>query len=136
MRNETTNLSMSEAELARLAHDGHIGAFAALFDLHKASLYSLCRQTTGSVFGAEALIQDIFLDVFRALAACSSGVNFSELLYRAADNRIQVQERTALLSAPFLDHLVELAADPVTSPKPSARFARIRARLRSERAVC
>ncbi len=136
MRSETINLSMSEAELVRLAREGHIGAFATLFELHKTSVYSLCRESISSVADAEEMIQDIFLDVFRTLAACPDGANFSEMLYRAADSRIQMHERTAHLSAPFLDHLVALAGEPVVAPRSPGRFARIRAQLRSARAAC
>jgi len=135
MTTETLNLSISEAELTRLAQQGHLGAYAALFDLHKSSVYSLCLRSAGSVADAEQLIQAIFLDVFRGLAASPSDAAFSELLYRAADSRIEMRERKNHLAAPFLDHLVELAGEPVLAPRSAPRFAWMRERMRSARAI-
>jgi DNA-directed RNA polymerase specialized sigma24 family protein len=115
MRTETSTLSISESELRRLAQKGHISAFATLFDLHKSSVYSLCRHSTKSVADAEQLIQAIFLDVFRGLSSSSSDASFSDLLYRAAESRIEIRERKNHLTAPFLDHLMELAGKPLTA---------------------
>ncbi|MGA9474810.1 MAG: sigma factor [Terriglobales bacterium] len=145
MRNESSNLSISEAELTRLAQKGHIGAFATLFDLHKSSVYSLCRHSTNSIAEAEQLIQAVFLDAFRRLASSPAGASFSELLYRAAENRIEMRERKNHLTASFVDHLMALATEPVTAPPAAARFAWIgfaltpfawmRDRMRSARAI-
>ena len=52
-----------KTELAHLAQLGHVGAFSALFELHKATVYSLCLRTTNSVPDAEQLTQDIFLAI-------------------------------------------------------------------------
>jgi DNA-directed RNA polymerase specialized sigma24 family protein len=119
MKNETVpmNISASEAELAHLAQQGHLGAFVALFDSHKTTVYSLCQQSTLSAPDAEQLTQDIFLDAFRNLAACPKceldDASFLGRLHSSAVNRIQIYERKARLSAPFLDHLVKLAVVPV-----------------------
>jgi len=135
MKIETLNLSLSEAELTRLAQEGHIGAFATLFDLHKSSVYSLCRRCTDGVADAEQLIQAIFLDVFRSLASDPDNTSFSELLYRAAEIRIEMRERKNHLTTPFLDHLMKLAGEPVTAPRSAPRFAWMRDRMRSARAI-
>ncbi len=135
MKTATPNLSISETELTRLARQGHIGAFATLFDLHKASIYSLCRRSTSSVADSEQLIQAIFLDVFRGLASSPDHGSFSELLYRAAESRIEMHERKNHLTAHFLDHLMELAGQPVMAPRPAPRFAWMRDRMRTARAI-
>jgi DNA-directed RNA polymerase specialized sigma24 family protein len=135
MRNETSTLSISEAELMHLAQKGHIGAFATLFGLHKSSVYSLCRRSTNGVVEAEELIQAVFLDVFRSLDLSPRGASFSELLYRSAESRIEMRERKKHLTAPFLDHLMELAAQPVHAPHSAPRFARMRDSMRSARAI-
>jgi DNA-directed RNA polymerase specialized sigma24 family protein len=133
----STNLprTVTQAELAQLAQQGHLGAFAALFDLHKGTVYSLCLQTTSSVPVAEQLTEDIFLCVFRNLRACPEGVDFSAWVHNAAVSRLKMHERTMHLSAPFLDHLVVLAAKPVGSHRKPERFARMRTRIREARAT-
>lgn len=125
---------ITETELAHLAQLGHVGAFSALFDLHKATVYSLCLRTTNSVPDAEQLTQDIFLHVFRNLGACPEGMNFSAWVHDATAKRLQPYERKMHLSASFVDHLVSLAAEPVGSHRAPVRFARIRARVRDARA--
>jgi DNA-directed RNA polymerase specialized sigma24 family protein len=142
MKNKTgpTKSCMSETELACLAEQGHVTAFAALFDFHKAAVYSLCLQTTNSVPDAEGLTCDIFLDVFRNLGTClkddkekTEGTDFSARLHSAAVNRLQMHERRMRVSASFLDQLVELAVEPVSSHRAPTRFARMRARIRDAR---
>jgi DNA-directed RNA polymerase specialized sigma24 family protein len=133
MRNETVHLAASEAALVRLVREGHISAFAALFDLHKANIYSLCLRATADADDAEQLVQAIFLDVFRMVTACSDATAFSELLYRTTDSRIQMREHSAHLSAPSLDHLVELAAERDSLPPGVSRFSRMRAIMRNAR---
>ena len=138
MKNRTCSTSFPaqtrQAELAQLAQQGHLGAFAALFDLHKATVYSLCLQTTNSVPDAEQLTQDIFLSVFRNLTARPDGVDFSTCIHSAAVNRLKMHDRTMHLRASSLDHLVALAAKPVGGHSVPERFARIRVRMRDARA--
>jgi len=134
MINCSNNLFISETSLTRLAHQGHIAAFSTLFDLHKATVYSLCLRSTESMSEAEEMLQQIFVDAFRAVAGSSSTAAFSELLYRVADNRIQMYERKLHLAGPFLDHLVELAGEPVGDCRPTPRFGGMLARWRSARA--
>jgi DNA-directed RNA polymerase specialized sigma24 family protein len=123
----------NQAELAHLAQQGQVGAFSALFDLHKATVYPLCLRSTGSVAEAEQLTHDIFLDAFRNLATCSEGRDFSTLVNHAAVNRLQMRERKMHLTAPFIDHLVTLAAEPVDSHRAPTRFAYLRAQMRHAR---
>lgn len=119
MKNEiaSMNLSASESGLEHLAKQGDAGAFAALFESHKTRVYSLCRQSALSGPDAEQLTQDIFLEAFRNLAASPTDqlgdTSFSAHLHSSAMNRIQMYERKVRLSAPFLDHLVKLAIEPV-----------------------
>ncbi|MGA7687197.1 MAG: hypothetical protein WCC32_13065 [Terriglobales bacterium] len=138
MKNEALpmNVSASEAELVHLVQQGDISAFAVLFDSHKATVYSLCQQSALSAPDAEQLTQDIFLDAFRNLAACPKDeledASFLDRLHSSAVNRIQMYERRMRLSAPFLDHLVKLAVEPVEPHR--AAFADNRARSRNNRA--
>jgi DNA-directed RNA polymerase specialized sigma24 family protein len=134
MKNETVpmNISASEAEIARLVQQGHLGAFASLFDSHKATVYSLCQQSAFSAPDAEQLTQDIFLDAFRNLAACPTDdlgdTSFLARLHSSAVNRIQIYERRMRLSAPFLDHLVKLAVEPIEPRRAPLADKRVRSR--------
>ena len=138
MNNRTCSINFpaetTPPELAHLAQQGHLGAFAALFDLHKATVYSLCLQTTNNVPDAEQLTQDIFLNAFRNLATCPDGVDFSVCVHNAAVSRLKMHERMMHLSACSLDRLVALAAKPIGSPSVPERFAHIRVRMRDARA--
>jgi len=134
MINRPTNLSISESELTRLAQKGHLAAFATLFDLHKANIYSLCLRATENAAEAEEMIHQIFVDAFRIVAATRDDVIFSELLYRATDNRIQMYERKHHLAGAFLDHLVGLAAEPIGGSRPTSVLGGMIAKWRGARA--
>lgn len=123
----------SQAELTHLVQQGHLGAFSALFDLHKATVYPLCLRATDNVPEAEQLTHDIFLDAFRNLTTCSEERDFSMLVNHAAVNRLQMRERKMHLTTPFIDHLVTLAAQPVGSHRAPALFAHLRAQMRHAR---
>jgi DNA-directed RNA polymerase specialized sigma24 family protein len=134
MKNEALpmNVSASEAELARLVQQGDIDAFAALFDSHKATVYSLCQQSALSAPDAEQLTQDIFLDAFRNLTACTkdelNDASFLDRLHSSVVSRIQMYERRMRLSAPFLDHLVTLAVEPIEPHRAPFADKRVRSR--------
>lgn len=135
MKCQAPNPSISEAQLVRLVREGHIAAFAELFELHKSSIYALCLGSTDVVAEAEELLHAIFLDAFRTVTSSPVYSGFAKVLYSAADNRIQMHERNVYLAAPFLDHLVELAGHPVAAPKTAPRFCWVRERMRSARAI-
>ncbi|HVM93057.1 MAG TPA: hypothetical protein VMT67_09620 [Terriglobales bacterium] len=134
MINRPTNLCTSEATLTRLAQEGHIAAFSTLFDLHKATIYSLCLRSTETPAEAEQMLHSIFGDAFRAIAVPGDSGAFSELLYRAADIRIQMYERQHHLAGPYLDHLVQLAAEPIAATRSGSRIGGMIARWRGARA--
>jgi len=71
------NISQSEGELVRLAQQGRTDAFSALFELHKARIYSLCLRAACDKSEAEDLTESIFLQVFRNLADFREGTELS-----------------------------------------------------------
>jgi RNA polymerase sigma-70 factor (ECF subfamily) len=58
---------VTEAQLIPRAQHGEEMAFAALFELHKQRVYSLCLCLAGDAEKAEDLTQETFLQVFRQL---------------------------------------------------------------------
>ena len=69
----------------RLAQQGSERAFAALFEAHKAKIYTLCLRTVASEEEAEKLTQSIFLQVFRKLGNFREDTNFSIWIYSCED---------------------------------------------------
>jgi hypothetical protein len=132
-RIRSENLTQCEAQLVRLAQQGHTDAFATLFDLHKAGVYSLCLRAACDKVEAEDLTESIFLQVFRSLSDFHEGTELSVWIYRMAVKRLLVHQRKTWFCASSLDHLVRLAGDPVCPCGAATRFARMRAQVRNAR---
>lgn len=60
------HLLLADEDLISLAETGDAGAFAALYDRHSRSAYSLAYRMMGERQAAEDLVQDVFLKVWRA----------------------------------------------------------------------
>ena len=58
-------LLLADEELISLARTGNAEAFAALYDRHSRSAYSLAYRMMGERQSAEDLVQDVFLKVWR-----------------------------------------------------------------------
>ena len=100
----------SDAELVRRAQEGEEAAFAALFNAHKAKVYSLCLRMTSNTAEAEDLTQDAFLQVFRKLATFRGDSALSTWLYRVAVNTVLMHFRKKGLRQMSLDEPVSQAA--------------------------
>lgn len=114
MRNEinSTEQRMSDAELVRMAQQGNPEAFAALFNTHKAKVYSICLRMTGNTAEAEDLTQDAFLQVFRKLASFRGDSALSTWLYRVTVNTVLMHFRKKGLHQVSLDAPVNRASGP------------------------
>lgn len=84
---------VTEAMLVSRAKDGDEQAFAALYELHRRRIYSLCLLMTKDVSEAEDLTQDAFIQVFRRLATFRGDSAFSTWLYRIAVNTVLMRLR-------------------------------------------
>ncbi len=103
----------SDRALVARARQGDEEAFAALFDLHKRRVYSLCLRMTGDVVEAEDLAQDAFIQVFRKLATFRGDATFSTWLYRVVVNTVLMKFRRRRLRPVSLDEPVRLESSYV-----------------------
>ena len=62
-------LILADEDLMALVEGGDSGAFAGLYDRHGRAAYSLAYRMAGERQAAEDLVQDAFLDVWRAAAS-------------------------------------------------------------------
>jgi RNA polymerase sigma-70 factor (ECF subfamily) len=106
-------------DLVARAKQGDQEAFAALFDLHKKRVYSLCLRMTGNVVEAEDLAQDAFIQVFRKLETFRGDSSFSTWLYRVVVNTVLMKLRRRHLKEVSLDEPVRLESSEV--PRDVAR---------------
>jgi DNA-directed RNA polymerase specialized sigma24 family protein len=74
----------SKALLIARAQQGEEAAFFALYELHKARVYSICLRLAETAQAAERLTRNIFLQVFRKISAIRDDDKFSALLLEAA----------------------------------------------------
>jgi RNA polymerase sigma-70 factor (ECF subfamily) len=92
-----------DSDLIERAQQGDPDAFAALFHVHKARIYSVCLRMTNNVAEAEDLTQDAFLQVFRKIATFRGASAFSTWLHRIAVNTVLMHFRKRSLSQVSLD---------------------------------
>ncbi len=105
----------SESSLIQRAQQGDEDAFAALYQIHKKRVYSVCLQMTKDVADAEDLTQEAFLQVFRSVHSFRGDSAFSTWLYRIAVNTVLMKLRRR--KAPPLVSLDE----PVSADSPSLK---------------
>lgn len=105
----------TELTLVQRAQRGDEEAFAALFQLHKRRVYSVCLMMTKDVAEAEDLTQEAFLQVFRNVGSFRGDSAFSTWLHRVAVNTVLMNLRRR--KAPPLLSLDE----PVSPDSPSLR---------------
>jgi RNA polymerase sigma-70 factor, ECF subfamily len=104
----------SERSIVQRAQRGDEQAFATLFQRHKKRVYSVCLLMTKDVAEAEDLVQEAFLQVFRAIGSFRGDAAFSTWLYRVAVNTVLMKLRRKSPPALSLD-------EPVSPESPSLR---------------
>jgi RNA polymerase sigma-70 factor, ECF subfamily len=77
-----------EFQLISNAKKGDDQAFAALFNLHKRRVYSLCLHMSKDVAEAEDMTQDAFMRVYQKLNTFRGEAKFSTWIYRIAVNTV------------------------------------------------
>lgn len=88
-----SKVDSSDRNLVSRAQKGDEEAFAALFEMHKKRVYSLCLFMTADVATAEDLTQEVFIQVFRKISTFRGDAAFSTWLHRIAVNTVLMSRR-------------------------------------------
>lgn len=102
-----------ETQLIARAQQGDEQAFAALFEVHKRRVYSLCLRMTGNTAEAEDLTQEAFLQLFRKIGTFRGESAFSTWLHRLAVNVVLMRLRKKGLQQVSLDEVDTSGDEPV-----------------------
>lgn len=70
-----------------MARNGNPGAFETIVDRYQGRLLGFCRQMLGSTEDAEDVLQEVFVNAYRAMLADDREINLRPWLYRIARNR-------------------------------------------------
>jgi len=103
----------SETQLVARAQQGDEQAFAALYEMHKRRVYSLCLRMTGNTAEAEDLVQEAFLQLFRKVSTFRGESAFSTWLHRLAVNVVLMHLRKKGLQQVSLDEVDSSQDEPV-----------------------
>jgi len=76
-----------DGHLIAMARAGNPGAFEAIVDRYQGRLLGFCRQMLNSTEDAEDVLQEVFVNAYRAMLADEREINLRPWLYRIARNR-------------------------------------------------
>ena len=76
-----------DAKLIAMVRSGNPGAFETIVDRYQGRLLGFCRQMLGSTEDAEDVLQEVFVNAYRAMLADEREINLRPWLYRIARNR-------------------------------------------------
>jgi RNA polymerase sigma factor (sigma-70 family) len=82
-----------DEKLIAMARSGNPGAFETIVDRYQGRLLGFCRQMLGSTEDAEDVLQEVFVNAYRAMLADEREINLRPWLYRIARNRCLNQLR-------------------------------------------
>ncbi len=70
-----------------MVRSGNAGAFETIVDRYQGRLLGFCRQMLGSTEDAEDVLQEVFVNAYRAMLGDEREINLRPWLYRIARNR-------------------------------------------------
>jgi RNA polymerase sigma factor (sigma-70 family) len=76
-----------DEQLIALVRSGNSGAFDVIVDRYQGRLLGFCRQMVGSTEDAEDVLQEVFVNAYKAMMADNREINLRPWLYRIARNR-------------------------------------------------
>src|ERR1700759_5062857 len=89
-----------DEKLIAMARSGNAGAFEMIVDRYQGRLLGFCRQMLGSTEDAEDVLQEVFVNAYRAMLADEREINLRPWLYRIARNRCLNHLRKPSADAP------------------------------------
>ncbi len=76
-----------DAKLVAMVRSGNPGAFETIVDRYEGRLLGFCRQMLGSTEDAEDVLQEVFVNAYKAMLRDEREINLRPWLYRIARNR-------------------------------------------------
>jgi RNA polymerase sigma factor (sigma-70 family) len=76
-----------DPRLIAMARGGNPGAFETIVDRYQGRLLGFCRQMLGSTEDAEDVLQEVFVNAYKAMLRDEREINLRPWLYRIARNR-------------------------------------------------
>jgi RNA polymerase sigma-70 factor (ECF subfamily) len=112
-----------DARLVAAAERGDRSAFDRLYRRHLDSVYARLTRVIGPVSDRDDLVQQIFVDVYRALPRFRGEATFSTFLHRIVLNVAyeHLARRRRGRTEPLDDRLLEALMAPAASPEQRAR---------------
>ncbi len=110
-----------DAKLIAMARSGNAGAFEAIVDRYQARLLGFCRQMLHSTEDAEDVLQEVFVNAYRAMLADEREINLRPWLYRIARNRCLNHLRKPTADAQESMDMVPVVEAATTAEKVSNR---------------
>ncbi len=106
-----------DARLIAIARGGNTGAFETIVDRYQGRLLGFCRQMLGSTEDAEDVLQEVFVNAYRAMMADEREINLRPWLYRIARNRCLNQLRKPTADAQESMDMVPVVEAAATAEK-------------------
>ncbi len=110
-----------DAKLIAMARSGNAGAFETIVDRYQGRLLGFCRQMLGSTEDAEDVLQEVFVNAYRAMLADEREINLRPWLYRIARNRCLNHLRKPTADAQESMDMVPMVEAATTAEKVSNR---------------
>ncbi len=110
-----------DAKLIAMARSGNAGAFETIVDRYQARLLGFCRQMLRSTEDAEDVLQEVFVNAYRAMLADEREINLRPWLYRIARNRCLNHLRKPTADAQESMDMVPVVEAATTAEKVSNR---------------
>jgi RNA polymerase sigma factor (sigma-70 family) len=110
-----------DERLIAMARGGNAGAFETIVDRYQSRLLGFCRQMLKSTEDAEDVLQEVFVNAYRAMLADEREINLRPWLYRIARNRCLNHLRKPTADAQESMDMVPVVEAATTAEKVSNR---------------
>lgn len=106
MPKNTACTELCERDAINSLKSGDPTGMTRLYELYKPRIHSLCLRHSNSLFDADDLTQDVFIQVFRKIYAFRGETEFRSWLYKIAINFVRMHSRQQRRQGRHLAHNV------------------------------